>query len=76
MDSLIKIFPAGSGMLSMPHGCLFKYGSDGSVFLHPDGFVSGDKYALKKLAFVFDRKDVPFIKLGNGLLLIRDLICG
>jgi hypothetical protein len=52
---------------------LFHYGSDGVVFLSPDGFISGDHYAVRKLIALFRRKDVPFTPVGAGLLLCKVL---
>ena len=51
------------------------YGTDGMVIVNSDGFVHGDRYALKKLAFVFGRKNVPFVTCKNGLLLNPGQLC-
>ena len=77
MPKLLKLFPVGGSVQPLSGGSiLIHYGSDGAVIVHPDGFVSGDRYAIKKLAFVFGRKAVPFITVGNGLLLNQTPCCG
>ena len=48
---------------------MIHYGSDGCAVVNPDGFVSGDRYVLRKLAMVFTRKSIPFLSMDNGLLL-------
>ena len=48
---------------------LIHYGTDGSVILNPDGYLTGDRYTLKKLMSVWRKKLVPFTLIGQGLLL-------
>jgi len=70
MDSLLSVFPAGGSVQRVSGGnVMIHYGSDGVAIVHPDGFVSGDRYVLKKLAWVFRKKEVAFTTVANGLLL-------
>jgi hypothetical protein len=70
MDSLLSLFPVGGSVQPLASGAvMLHYGTDGCAVVHPDGFVSGDRYVIKKLAYVFGKKDVSFVKVGNGLLL-------
>lgn len=69
MDSLLSLFPRAESVRVLGGYATLRYGSDGQCVVNRDGVVSGDRYVIKKLAFVFSKKAIPFTRIADRLFL-------
>lgn len=66
MDSIMKLFPAGYSYRVLVSGSRVITYREGTLFINPDGFCTGQEIVVRRLCDLFRRKKVGFVKLSRN----------